>query len=128
MYRAAADASAAIVGAKRERIFTTRYAQIIPIEIVRASFIADPVSLRIPERTGFQPDDAKSCTRQSLEQHSARRTDPNDAVVNFLSVLVAAHWHIDALSGSEHVILWWSLEGAEKRFSQCVPPWPGLAL
>ena len=76
MNGAAADPSPAVVGAEGEGIFAACYAQLVPIEIVRAGLIADPIALGIPEWARLESDDAKSRASQSLQQHSAGRPTP----------------------------------------------------
>ena len=69
--RASAHAFAAVIRAERERMRSAGDTQIVPIELVRAFFVADPVLLRIPERTCFQRDHTKPRPRQTLHQHPA---------------------------------------------------------
>ena len=128
MNRTAADPSPAVVCAEGERIFTACYAQLVPIELIRASFVAHPISLGIPKWPCFESDDAKSGASQSLQQHPARRTHAHDAVVHLLGVSIAAHRQFDVLYRPQHVFMLWRSEGAEERRFQCVPPCPGLAL
>ena len=80
--RASAHAFAAVVRTERERMRSAGNAQIVPIEFVRAFFVADPVLLRIPEGTGLQCDDTKPRPRQTLHQHSAGASHADDAIVN----------------------------------------------
>ena len=84
MHRAAADAFAAVVGAQRERVVAAGDAQVLPVELVRACLVADPVALRVPERPGFEPHDAEARAREPLQQHAARRADADDEVIHLL--------------------------------------------
>jgi hypothetical protein len=122
MNRATANASATIIGAKCQRIPPTGDAQLIPIQIVRARFIADPIALGIPERTGFESDHAESRTGQPLQQHAACRPNADYAEVYLLIIFVTAHGQVNVLDGPEHVLVLGRFEGAKKRRFQCVPP------
>src|SRR5437764_5261603 len=52
MNGATAHAFAAVIFAQRERIFAAGNPQIVPVEFVRSLFVADPISFRVPERSG----------------------------------------------------------------------------
>src|SRR5665213_812021 len=67
MNRTAANPSAAVVRAKGEGILPPRYTQLVPIQIVGASFVAHPIALCIPEWTGFKSNNARSGASQSLQ-------------------------------------------------------------
>ena len=83
VHGAAAHAFAAVIRAQRERIFAAGDAQIFPVEIVRAGLVADPIALRIPERTRFHADHSKTGAREPLQQHAAGRADADDHVIHF---------------------------------------------
>ena len=65
--------------------------QVIPIELMRALFVADPVPLRVPERTCFQSDDPKSSPSKPLNQYPTRASNTDDAIVDGFSFGESPH-------------------------------------
>src|SRR6185437_1761343 len=64
VYGPAANAFAAVVFAQRKRVRAADDAKVVPIEFVRSLFVAHPVFLCVPERTGLKPNHAHACPRQ----------------------------------------------------------------
>ena len=77
--------------------------QIVPIEFVRAFFVANPVLLRIPEGTCFQSDDMEPGPRQTLHQHTACASHTDDAVVHSFTFFESTHRRWKRLHGAEAV-------------------------
>ena len=126
MHGATADALAAVVSAEGERMVTTCEANVVPIEVVGAFFVAHPVALRIPKGAGIETDDAKACASETLQEDATARTEAHDEVVDFFALGKAMHGRFDPLHGTEHVRLAIRrLELAEEGRFQCVPPCPG---
>ena len=88
---ASADAFAAVVGAERERIGAAGNARVVPVELVRALFVADPVPLGIPERARLQTDNVEAGAGQTLQKYAACGTDADDHEVDLFFVAKAAH-------------------------------------
>src|SRR6185437_154995 len=95
---------------------------------MRPCFVADPIALRIPERTRFEAYDAKSRTSQALQQHPSCGSNSDDAIIDLLAIAIPAHGEFQSLHCAEHVIVVSVSEWTEERLFQCVPPWLGLAL
>ena len=98
--RAAADAFAAIVGAEGEWIGAAGDAEIFPVELVRAGFVADPVAFGIPEGAGFEGDDTETRAAEALQQDAAGRAAADDEIVDFIRIAEAAHRDIDVLQAA----------------------------
>src|ERR1700761_2913204 len=88
------------------------YAQIVPVELVRTFFIADPVLLRVPERTGFERNHAKACPGEALHQNAPGASHPNDAVVDGLILVESPRWP------------WERLHRTQAMRHQWLPPCP----
>src|SRR4051794_16452987 len=84
--RTSAHAFAAIVLTERQRVGSPRDPKVVPVEIVRALLVANPVEFRIPKRTSLQPYNLEPSLCQSLQEYAARRTDSDDAVVDLFFV------------------------------------------
>src|SRR5438045_3590336 len=97
VHGAAANAPAAVVFSERERVLSSNNAQIIPVQLVRAGLVAEPVALGIPERAGVKAHDAEAGLGQPLQHHAAARAEADDAEVHLLVVRIAAHWGVDLL-------------------------------
>src|SRR5919199_6845404 len=95
VHGAAANAPAAIVFAQCERVLPSNNAQIIPVQLVRAGLVTDPVTLRVPEGAGVEAHDAEAGLGQPLQHHTAARAEADDAEVHLPVVWVAAHRDID---------------------------------
>ncbi len=96
---ASADSLTAVVRAQGEWICAAGDTQIVPVEFVRSLLVADPVFLRIPERTGLQGDNAKSRARQSLRKYSAGGANADDAVIDRFAVGKPSHRRRKRLHG-----------------------------
>ena len=92
--RSAAHPLPAVVCAQGQRMLASGDPQIVPVKLVRSSFIADPIAFGIPERTGLQADDAETCAGEPLQQNTAGRTHSHDAVVHLLPLGVPLHWRL----------------------------------
>ena len=101
MHRAAADAFAAVVFAEGQRMLAAGDPQIGPVQFVRALFVADPVTLGIPERASLETDHPEARPRQALQQYAAGRADADDAVVHFIRVSETLHLAADALQRAQ---------------------------
>src|SRR5579875_2027790 len=66
MHGSATDAFAAIVFSEGERILSSRDAAVVPVEFVRAFFVADPVAFRVPEWTCFETYDGETGLGETL--------------------------------------------------------------
>ena len=67
-----ADSAAGVVGAQRDRVVAGDHPRFGPVQVVRAGFVADPVRVRIPERSGVQRDHVPAGAGQPL-QHAWSR-------------------------------------------------------
>ena len=111
---AASNALAAIIRAKFERVRAANHAQIFPVELVRAGFVADPILLGVPEGAGLETDNVEPGTRQPLQQDTTGGADANDHVVDLFAIAEAMLRDLDLLNGPEIVrvaVRWF--EGAE---------------
>src|SRR5919201_6329536 len=103
VHGAAANTPAAIVFPQCERVLPSNNAQIIPVQLVRAGLVADPVALRVPEGAGVEAHDAEAGLGQSLQHHTTARAEADDAEIYLLFVRVAAHRGVDLLDRPQHV-------------------------
>ena len=97
----AANSASTIVCAQRKRVLATRDTKLIPVELVRACFVRNPVTLRIPERPCLKADDAESGAREALQQYAAGRPDANDYKIGQIRVAKTASRKLDGLHGSK---------------------------
>src|SRR5919201_1407406 len=116
VHGAAPNTPAAVVFPQRERVLSPGNAQIIPVQLVRAGLIADPVALGVPEGAGVEAHDAEAGLGQPLQHHTPARAEADDAEVYLLVVWVAAHRGVDLLDRPQHVLARLrSLELAQQR-------------
>src|SRR5436309_11280418 len=97
VHGAAANTPAAIVFPQGERVLPANKAQIIPVQLVRAGLVADPVALRVPKRAGLEAHDAEAGLGQPLQHHTTTRAEADDAEIHLLVVWVTAHRDVDLL-------------------------------
>src|SRR5262249_40656268 len=83
-------------------VFAAYNAQVFPIQIVRALFIAYPVAFGIPERPGIETDDRVTGARKPLQHDATAGADANNNAIDFLFAKVA-HGNIDRLHGTKPV-------------------------
>ena len=100
---ASANAFAAIVGAERERVLAAGDAEIVPVEIVRAGFVGDPLAFGVPEWACLEANYFEACARKSLQKNATCRTHANDGVVDEVGILEAARRQCDLLHGPEEL-------------------------
>ena len=126
VHGSASNAFAAVVGTESERIFSAGNAEIFPIKLMRAGLVADPIALCVPEWTGFHPDNFEARAGESLKQHSTRRADPDDEVIDLLIFRIPPHRKIDDLHRSEamEMLTVTREKRAANRCFQWVPPCP----
>ncbi len=121
--RASTNTLAAVVGAQRERVFAARDPFVVPVEIVRAFFVAHPIGFGIPERTRIEPYNVEARASQTLQQDTSACAYADDRVIHFVVRTEPAHGRVDRLHRPEAV---WSFgrfrKLPEKRSVQCVPP------
>src|SRR5919199_2768044 len=103
VHGAAANTPAAVVFSQREWVLSANNAQIIPVQLVRAGLVADPVALRVPEGARVEAHDAETGLGQPLQHHTAARAEADDAEIDLLVVWVAAHRGVDLLDRPQHV-------------------------
>jgi hypothetical protein len=63
---ASADAFAGVVVAEGEGMLAAGDAQIVPVELVRAALVADPIALGVPEGTGLEADNLEAGAGEPL--------------------------------------------------------------
>src|SRR5919201_1462812 len=116
VHGAAANTPAAVVFPQRERVLPTNNAQIIPVQLMRAGLVADPVALGVPEGAGVEAHDAEAGLGQPLQHHTTARAEADDAEVHLLVVWAAAYRDVDLLDRPQHVLARFrSLELAQQR-------------
>ena len=59
--------------------------------MVRAALVADPVAVRVPERSGVERDDLPAPPREALREDAAARAAADDDEVDLVVVVEAAH-------------------------------------
>jgi hypothetical protein len=113
-------------------MFSAGDTEVVPIELVRAGFIRYPVALGIPERTCLETYDREARSGETLEQHSPRRTYPDDREVNLVGVRETTSRYLYCLHGTEafHIrrvigLIEFTTEWSVIEPTQCVPPCPG---
>ena len=57
-------------------------AQIIPIQLMRAGFVGNPISLGVPEWAGFKADHFETGAREALEKNTACGTDADNCKID----------------------------------------------
>ncbi len=73
---------AGVIRAEGKRVGAAGHSKILPVEFMRAGFVADPVFLSVPEGAGFQAYHGETGARQTLQQDSASGADSDDDIVN----------------------------------------------
>jgi hypothetical protein len=98
-------------------------AQIIPIQIMSALFITDPIALGVPKRSRIEADHAKSGTSEPLQENAATGTHSHDDVIDLLPFREMTHGRLDPLHGTEH--MWFSIGrlkfSRRGAFNVCLP-------
>src|ERR1700758_4247045 len=82
VHRSASDAFAAVIRSKGERMCAAGDAQVVPIKLVRAFLVANPVFFGVPERPRLESDYSESGAREPLKKHAACGADSDDAVIH----------------------------------------------
>jgi len=105
MDRASTNPSAAVVGAESEWVGAAGDARVFPVELVGSGFIADPVTLSIPEGAGFKANNGKAGAGEALEEDASGRADADDEVISLFIIVKAAHGDGDVLQRAERVLV-----------------------
>src|SRR3982751_4296385 len=104
----------------------TRDPHVVPVEVVSAFFVADPIALGIPKRSGIETNYTKPGSCQALNQHSSARTHSDNGIIELFTFPEATHWTLNPLHRAEHVRLAVRRpELTQNRSFQWLPPWPG---
>jgi hypothetical protein len=61
-------------------------AEVVPVELMRAGFVGDPVSLGVPEGAGFETGNLEPGARETLQENTPGGTDADDRKVDELIV------------------------------------------
>ena len=64
---------------------------LVPVQLVRAGLVGDPVLVGMPERAGLDDHDPPSGPGQALGQDRPSGAGADDANVDLVAVVVAAH-------------------------------------
>ena len=64
---------------------------LVPVQLVRAGLVGDPVLIGMPERAGLDDHDPPSGPGQALGQDRSSGAGADDADVDLVGVVVAAH-------------------------------------
>jgi hypothetical protein len=92
---------------------------------MRAYFVRDPVSLRIPKRPGFDTDNVEARAREALQEYAAGGAHADDDIIHFVFVLEPPHGDMNRLERAKHVLaILWRFEGSQYGLFQWVPPPP----
>ena len=86
-----AHAAAGVVFAHLDRVGAADDPFLVPVQLVRSGLVGDPVLVGMPERAGFDDHDPPSGPGQTLGQHRPSGAGADDADVDLVGVVVAAH-------------------------------------
>jgi hypothetical protein len=81
-----------------------------------AGFIADPVALRIPERSRLESDNIETDACKTLQKNTAGGPNPNDDVIHLFKLVKPAHRQANMLESPKHMLFAAArrLEGSEE--------------
>ena len=99
-----ADSAAGVVGPQRHRVVAGDDPRFGPVQVVRAGLVADPVGVRVPERSRVQGDDLPAGAGQALEHGGPARAAPDDHQVDLVGVGEAAHVLAQSVVGAGAVV------------------------
>src|ERR1700742_4324034 len=85
------DAAARVVAAQLDGMRSRDDARFIPVQLVRAGLVTDPVLVGVPKWPRVEDDHAPPLAGQPLCKDGAPGSAADDHDVNFVVALVAAH-------------------------------------
>ena len=98
-----AHAATGVVLAHLDRVGAADDALLGPVQLVRAGLVGDPVLVGMPERAGLDDHDPPAGPGQALGQHRAAGAGADDAHVDLVGVVVAAHGVLAGQVAAVHV-------------------------
>ena len=98
-----AHAATRVVLAHLDRVGAADDALLVPVQLVRAGLVGDPVLVGMPERAGFDDHDPPTGPGQTLGQDRPSGAGADDADVDLVGVVVAAHGVLAGQIAAVHV-------------------------